>query len=119
MPRLKHETVCVTRTSGEMGAMGWRHDGGNQADGAGADRGTHLFGHGVRRLLRCRVAAVAHVIVSERIALLAAGLDAFQWVGSLVPFPTGPPTSTDKKNTFSQIAQPSSAAWVGGLGVIQ
>ena len=81
MLRLKHETVCVTRTNGEMGAMGWRHDGDYQADGAGADRGTHLFGRGVRRLLRCRVAAVAHVIVSERviIALLAAGPDAFQW----------------------------------------
>ena len=86
--------------------MGWKHVGDYQADGAGADRGTHLFGRGARRLLRCRVAAVAHVIVSERviIALLAAGPDAFQWAGSLVPFSTGPPTSTDKKNTFSQIA---------------
>ena len=87
--------------------MGWKHDGDYQADGARADRGTHLFGRGARRLLRCRVAAVAHVIVSERviIALLAAGPDAFQWAGSLVPFSTGPPTSTNKKNTFSQIAE--------------
>ena len=56
MSRLKHETVCATRTNGEMGAMGWKHDGDYQADGAGADRGTHLFGRGVRHLLRCRVA---------------------------------------------------------------
>jgi hypothetical protein len=75
MPRLKHETVCATRTNGEMGAMGWKHDGDYHADGAGADRGTHLFGRGVRRLLRRRVAAVAHAVISERviIALLGAG----------------------------------------------
>ena len=107
MSRLKHGTVCVRRTNGEMGAMGRRHDGDYQADGAGTDRSTHLFGLGVRRLLRWRVAAVAHVIVSERviIALLAAGPDAVQWAGSLVPFSTGPPTSTDKKNAFNQIAE--------------
>ena len=35
----------------------------------------------------------APVIASERIvvALLAASPDTFQWAGSLIPFPTGPP----------------------------
>ena len=44
------------------------------------------------------VAAVAPIIVGERItvALMAAGPDAFQWAGSLVPFPTGPPTSPER-----------------------
>jgi hypothetical protein len=71
--------------------MGWEHEDDYQPNRTGTDRGTYRHGRDDRSHLCRRIAAGA--IASERIviALLAANPDTFQWVGSLLPFPTGPP----------------------------